>query len=61
LRQHAVSLIRVLGDDGGAAGPWQPPLTPQQLRTGLEMMLRARQLDTRMIAMQRQGRLSFYV
>ncbi len=61
LREHAVGLVRVLGDDGAAAGPWQLPLTPQQLRNGLEMMLRARQLDARMIAMQRQGRLSFFV
>jgi 2-oxoisovalerate dehydrogenase E1 component alpha subunit len=51
----------VLRDEDTAAGPWQPLLTPQQLRSGLEMMLRARQLDARMIAMQRQGRLSFYV
>jgi 2-oxoisovalerate dehydrogenase E1 component alpha subunit len=61
LREHAAGLVRVLADDGAAAGPWQPPLTPQQLRNGLEMMFRARHLDARMIAMQRQGRLSFYV
>jgi 2-oxoisovalerate dehydrogenase E1 component alpha subunit len=61
LRDHAVGLIRVLDDDHAATGPWQPCLTPQQLRTGLETMLRARQFDARMIAMQRQGRLSFYV
>lgn len=61
LRDHALGLIRVLGDDGAAAGPWQPQLSAQQLRSGLEMMLRARYLDARMIAMQRQGRLSFYV
>jgi 2-oxoisovalerate dehydrogenase E1 component alpha subunit len=61
LREHATGLIRVLGDDGRAAGPWQPQLSPQQLRSGLEMMMRARQLDTRMTVMQRQGRLSFYL
>ena len=61
LREHATGLIRVLGDDGAAAGPWQPQLSPQQLRSGLEMMLRTRHFDARMIAMQRQGRLSFYV
>lgn len=61
LRCHAAGLIRVLGDDSAAAGAWQPALTAQQLRSGLEMMLRTRQLDARMIAMQRQGRLSFYV
>ncbi|MCI0335576.1 MAG: thiamine pyrophosphate-dependent dehydrogenase E1 component subunit alpha [Planctomycetes bacterium] len=61
LRDHAAGLIRVLGDDGLAAGPWQPSIGPQQLRSGLEMMMRARHFDARMIAMQRQGRLSFHV
>ena len=61
LAEHASGLIRVLDDEGAAAGPWQPQLSGQQLRSGLEMMLRARHLDSRMIAMQRQGRLSFYV
>ena len=59
LGEHSTGLIRVLRDDGQADGPWQPRLSPQQLRSGLEVMLRARHLDTRMIAMQRQGRLSF--
>jgi 2-oxoisovalerate dehydrogenase E1 component alpha subunit len=61
LCSHAVGLIRVLDDDGQAAGPWHPQLSAQQLRSGLEVMLRTRHLDARMIAMQRQGRLSFYV
>jgi 2-oxoisovalerate dehydrogenase E1 component alpha subunit len=61
LRPHAVGMIRVLADDGTAAGDWQPHLTAQQLRGGLETMLRTRHFDARMIAVQRQGRLSFYV
>jgi 2-oxoisovalerate dehydrogenase E1 component subunit alpha len=61
LAEHACGLIRVLADDGAAIGPWSPQLSPQQLRSGLEMMLRGRHLDARMIAMQRQGRLSFYL
>jgi 2-oxoisovalerate dehydrogenase E1 component subunit alpha len=61
LAEHAGGLIRVLSDEGEAAGPWNPQLSPQQLRNGLEMMLRARHFDARMIAMQRQGRLSFHV
>jgi 2-oxoisovalerate dehydrogenase E1 component alpha subunit len=61
LREHAAGLIRVLDDDGQADGAWQPQLSPQQLRSGLEVMLRSRHLDARMTAMQRQGRLSFYV
>lgn len=61
LRDHATGMIRVLGDDGAAVGPWNPQLTAQQLRSGLEMMLRARHLDARMMNMQRQGRLTFYL
>jgi 2-oxoisovalerate dehydrogenase E1 component alpha subunit len=61
LREHATGMIRVLDDHGRARGPWAPSINGQQLRHGLEMMLRARHLDARMISMQRQGRLSFYV
>ncbi len=61
LRPHATGMLRVLDDAGQAIGPWDPGLTAQQLRSGLEMMLRARHYDARMTAMQRQGRLSFYV
>ena len=61
LREHATGLIRVLDADAVASGAWVPDIGAQQLRHGLEMMLRARHLDARMISMQRQGRLSFYV
>jgi 2-oxoisovalerate dehydrogenase E1 component alpha subunit len=61
LGAHAAGLIRVLDDRGVASGPWHPQLSAQKLRSGLEVMLRTRHLDARMITMQRQGRLSFYV
>jgi 2-oxoisovalerate dehydrogenase E1 component subunit alpha len=61
LRQHAEGMIRVLDDQDAAVGPWNPALSGQQLRLGLETMLRARHLDARMMAMHRQGRLSFYL
>jgi len=61
LCDHASGLIRVLTDDGIAKGAWQPQIGPHQLRTGLEQMMRARHFDARMVAMQRQGRLSFHV
>jgi 2-oxoisovalerate dehydrogenase E1 component alpha subunit len=61
LRDHALGMIRVLDNNGEANGAWQPQLSPQQLRSGLEMMMRTRHLDSRMIAMQRQGRLSFFL
>src|SRR6516162_7523944 len=58
LRDHATGLIRVLADDDAASGPWVPAIGGQQLRSGLEMMLRARHFDARMMTMQRQGRIS---
>src|SRR5882757_9972970 len=61
LHEHSSGLIRALDDDSTACGDWVPEISGQQLRHGLEMMLRARHLDARMISMQRQGRLSFYV
>jgi 2-oxoisovalerate dehydrogenase E1 component alpha subunit len=61
LRPHATGLIRVLTDEDLAGGAWQPNVSTHQLRSGLEIMLRARAMDNRMIAMQRQGRVSFYV
>jgi 2-oxoisovalerate dehydrogenase E1 component alpha subunit len=61
LGDHATKLLRVLDENGSAIGPWHPQLSVQRLRSGLEVMLRTRHLDARMITMQRQGRLSFYV
>lgn len=62
LRRHATGLVRVLNDDGTrAAGSWQPDLDPDRLRRGLEWMLRVRIMDERLMKMQRQGRLSFYL
>jgi 2-oxoisovalerate dehydrogenase E1 component alpha subunit len=61
LRPHAVGLVRVLDDDAHASGPWCPALEPGALRQALEMMVRVRSFDARMMTMQRQGRLSFYL
>ena len=61
LRDHATGLVRVLDDQSIAGGEWNPQLTPQQLRHGLEMMLRVRRFDARMTTMHRQGRLSFFL
>jgi 2-oxoisovalerate dehydrogenase E1 component alpha subunit len=61
LGPHAKGLIRVLDDEARAVGEWKPEISSQQLRHGLEMMLRVRHLDARMMAMHRQGRLSFYL
>ena len=52
-------LIRVLGDDDSASGEWDPGLDASELIKGLEMMMRLRIFDDRMIKMQRTGKLSF--
>ncbi len=59
LSQHAQGLVRVLDDEGNAAGPWAPKLDAATLRRGLEWMLLTRAFDARMLKMQRQGRLPF--
>ena len=37
---HAAGLIRVLGDDNKASGAWDPGLDADELREGLEHMVR---------------------
>ena len=59
--KHAHGLIRVLGDDNTASGEWDPKLDANELIQGLEMMMRLRIFDDRMIKMQRTGKLSFYM
>lgn len=61
LHDHAYGLVRVLDDEGHARGPWAPQVSPELLRTGLAHMVRIRHFDARMLRMQRQGRLSFYL
>ncbi|MFV2068721.1 MAG: thiamine pyrophosphate-dependent dehydrogenase E1 component subunit alpha, partial [Pirellulales bacterium] len=61
LRPHAHGLVRVLNDRGEARGVWNPELSPEVLVRGLEWMARVRAFDTRLMTMQRQGRLSFYL
>jgi len=57
----ANGLVRVLDDEGNASGEWDPGLTADQLRSGLEHMVRLRIFDDRMMKMQRTGLLSFYM
>ena len=57
----AYGLVRVLDDDGGASGEWDPGLSADELRMGLEHMVRLRIFDDRMMKMQRTGLLSFYL
>ncbi|MFO1426237.1 MAG: thiamine pyrophosphate-dependent enzyme [Steroidobacteraceae bacterium] len=59
--QLAEDLVRVLDDAHRAVGPWDPGLTPEELRMGLREMLRTRLFDDRMQRTQRQGRITFYM
>lgn len=54
-------LIRVLGEDHKAHGPWDPKLDPETLRQMLRTMALVRAFDERMFRGQRQGKTSFYM
>src|SRR3954453_9399246 len=54
-------LVRVLGDDHKAVGPWNPKLDPDALRKMLSDMVTVRIFDDRMYRAQRQGKTSFYM
>src|SRR4051812_34048306 len=54
-------LVRVLGDDHKAVGPWNPKLDPDTLRKMLKDMVTVRVFDDRMYRSQRQGKTSFYM
>ncbi len=57
----AYGLIRVLDDEGRATGSWDPKLDPEMLDRALRTTMLTRAFDQRMMRMQRQGKLSFYV
>jgi len=61
MRDLAYGLVRVLGPDGRAVGPWRPHLSAEGLREGLRLMLLTRAYDERMFRAQRQGKTSFYM
>lgn len=54
-------MIRVLGTDDKAVGPWDPNLNPETLRRMLRTMALTRAFDDRMYRGQRQGKTSFYM
>lgn len=61
LHEHAYGLVRVLGDDNLASGPWDPKLDADTLRAMLGHMALTRAFDERMFRGQRQGKTSFYM
>jgi len=61
IREHVYGLIRVLGDDHRAVGPWNPNLGPDTLIRALTALVTVRVYDDRMYRVQRQGKTSFYM
>ncbi len=61
MHELAYGLVRVLGDDNKAHGPWDPKLDPETLRTMLRNFATTRAFDERMFRGQRQGKTSFYM
>ena len=57
----AYDLIRVLGEDDKAHGPWNPKLDAEALRQMLHHFALVRAFDERMFRGQRQGKTSFYM
>lgn len=58
---QATGLVRVLKLNGTICGEWDPKLDADTLRAGLRHMMLTRCVDERMFAMQRQGKMSFYM
>eukprot|EP01037_Dinobryon_pediforme_P010370 gene10370-10437_t len=56
-----LDLVRVLGDDDRAHGPWNPALDTATLIRMLRLMALTRAFDARMVRAQRQGKTSFYM
>ena len=57
----ARGLVRVLDDENAARGPWDPQLETEELVRALELMVLTRAFDDRMLRMQRQGKITFYM
>ena len=57
----AREMVRVLDDEHAAQGPWAPDLGTEELLRALELMVLTRAFDDRMLRMQRQGKITFYM
>ena len=60
-RDLALGLIGVLDHNHQAVGEWDPKLDADVLREGLKHMVLTRVYDDRMLKLQRQGKMSFYM
>lgn len=61
LDTHAGDVIRVLRDDGSLDPTHDPGLTVDEVTALYKAMVRARLLDDRLVALQRQGRIGFHI
>ena len=61
IKDLAFGLVRVLDDNGKIVGDWNPNLDTKTIQQALEYMLLLRIYDDRMLTLQRQGKLSFYM
>lgn len=57
----ARGLVRVLDEEHGAQGAWNPAASIGALREGLRQMMRTRAFDARLLIAQRQKKASFYM
>ena len=57
----ANDMVRVLDESHEAVGPWAPELDADVLLKALETMVLSRAYDDRMLRVQRQGKISFYM
>lgn len=57
----AFDLVRVLDDDFEAKGPWDPELGKEDLLEAVKLLTLVRAYDDRMLRMQRQGKITFYM
>ncbi len=57
----ATEMLQIIGESGQTVGDHETDLTPDELVAMYEAMVRTRGLDERMINLQRQGRIGFYV
>jgi 2-oxoisovalerate dehydrogenase E1 component alpha subunit len=57
----AFEMVRVLDDEHRARGPWDPGLDQATLTRALRLMVLNRAYDDRMLRMQRQGKITFYI
>jgi len=58
---RATGLFQILDEEGRADPARVPKLSPEELRQMYTGMLRSRLLDQRMLPLQRQGRIGFYI